>query len=96
MKNALYFALSGAILVAALTAWLAPGVITWYFKPPVGMGSFSCTDPITWALKRLQWAQLWGFVVGGVLGLVVYGVVQKRHVRQLEQRSHAPEGGSHA
>ena len=70
MKYAIYGALGGAILGAALTAWLAPGVIAWYFNPPVEMGGFSCTAPITWALKRLQWAQLWGFGVGGVLGLV--------------------------
>ena len=60
MKHALYFALGGAIIVAALTVWLAPGVIAWYFNPPVEMGGFSCTTPIAWALKRLQWAQLWG------------------------------------
>ena len=83
MKHALYFALGGAILVAALTAWLAPGVIAWYFNPPVEMGGFSCTAPIAWALKRLQWAQLWGVIVGGILGLVVYGVVQRRRVRTL-------------
>jgi hypothetical protein len=94
MKHALSFALGGAILIAALTAWLAPGVIAWYFNPPVEMGGFSCTPPIAWALKRLQWAQLWGFVVGGVLGLVVYGVVQRRRVRRLEQHSREPESGS--
>jgi hypothetical protein len=94
MKHALSFALGGAILIAALTAWLAPGVIAWYFNPPVEMGGFSCTPPIAWALKRLQLAQLWGFVVGGVLGLVVYGVVQRRRVRRLEQHSREPESGS--
>jgi hypothetical protein len=95
MKQALYFALGGAVLVAALTAWLAPGAITWYFNPPVATGGFSCTVPIAWALKRLQWAQLWGVVVGAVLGLGVYGVVQRRRVRMLEQRRQEPEGGSH-
>ena len=94
MKHAVYFALGGAILGAALTAWLAPGVIAWYFNPPVEMGSFSCTAPIAWALKRLQWAQLWGVAVGGVLGLVVYGVVQRRRVRKLEQRSSVSAAGS--
>ena len=95
MKYAMYVALGGATLGAALTAWLAPGVITWYFNPPVETGGFSCTDPITWALKKLQWAQLLGFGVGGVLGLVGYGIVQRRRVKQLEQHSNAPEGGSH-
>ena len=95
MKRALSFALGGALLGIALTTWLAPGLIAWYFNPPVEMGGFSCTVPIAWALKRLQWAQLWGVVGGGVLGLVVYGVVQRRRVRQLEQRRQEPEGGSH-
>src|SRR5262245_44422797 len=94
MKHALYFALGGAMLGAALTAWLAPGAITWYFNPPVATGGFSCTAPIAWALRRLQWAQLWGLVVGGVLGLIVYGVIQRRRVRELEQHRHEPEGGS--
>jgi len=97
MKYAVYVALGGAIFGAALTAWLAPGVIAWYFNPPVTMGGFSCTPSIAWALKRLQWAQLWGFVIGGVLGLIVYGLVQRRRIRQLEQRSDTPtpEGGGH-
>jgi hypothetical protein len=93
MKHTLYFALGGALIGAALTAWLAPGVIAWYFNPPVEMGGFSCTAPITWALKRLQWAQLWGVVVGGVLGLVVYGVAQGRRGRQQEQLHGGPDGG---
>jgi len=97
MKYAVYVALGGAMLGAALTAWLAPGVIAWYFNPPVEMGGFSCTVPITWALTRLRWAQVWGFVVGGILGLIVYGLVQRRRIRQLEQRGDmpTPEGGSH-
>ena len=95
MKHALYFALVGAMLGAALTAWLAPGLIAWYFNPPVEMGGFSCTAPIAWALRRLQWAQLWGVVVGGILGLVAYGIVQRRRVRELEQPRHGAEGGSH-
>ena len=93
MKLAVYFALGGAIIGAVLAAWLAPGMIAWYFNPPVEMGGFSCTVPIQWALKRLQWAQLWGVIVGGILGLVVYSVYQRRRVRMLEQRGREPEHG---
>jgi hypothetical protein len=96
MKHVLYFALGGALIGLVLTTWLAPGMIAWYFNPPVEMGGFSCTAPIAWALKRLQWAQLWGVVVGAVLGLVVYGVVQRRRVRMLEQRGRESAGGSNA
>ena len=78
MKRAVYFALGGALLGIALTTWLAPGAIAWYFNPPVETGGFTCTAAIAWALRRLQTAQLWGIGVGGVLGLVVYGFVQRR------------------
>src|SRR5206468_11920825 len=71
MKNALYFALGGVLIGLILTTWLAPGAIAWYFNPPVSMGGFSCSVPIAWALKRLQWTQLWGVMVGGGRGLVV-------------------------
>jgi hypothetical protein len=94
MKHALYFALGGALIGIALTTWLAPGLITWYFKPPVEMGGFSCTAPIQWALRRLQRVQLWGVVVGGVLGLVMYGVVQMRHRRKQAQPGSSPDSNS--
>ena len=93
MKYALYFAGGGAIIGAVLTAVFAPGVIAWYFNPPVEMGGFSCNAPIAWALKRLQWAQLWGVIVGGILGLVMYGVVKRRRGRTSAQHSSGPEGG---
>jgi hypothetical protein len=94
MKHALYFALGGALIGIALTTWLAPGMIAWYFNPPVEMGGFSCTAPIQWALRRLQGAQLWGVVVGGALGLVTYGVVQVRHRRKQVQSGHSLDGNS--
>ena len=96
MKYFLYFVVSGAFIGAALAAWLAPGVIAWYFNPPVEMGGFSCNVPIAWALKRLQRAQLWGVIVGGVLGLVLYGVVQRRRGRTPAQPGSGPDGGNNA
>ena len=41
MKYALYFAGGGAIIGAVLTVLFAPGVIAWYFNPPVEMGGFT-------------------------------------------------------
>jgi hypothetical protein len=93
MKNFLYCAVGGALLGAALAAWLAPGVIAWYFNPPVEMGGFSCNVPIAWALKRLQRAQLWGLVVGGVLGLVLYGVIHRRRDRSSASHRSGPDAG---
>jgi hypothetical protein len=94
MKRALYFALSGALIGIALATWLAPGMIAWYFTPPVETGGFSCTDPITWALRRLQSAQLWGIGVGGVVGLVVYGLVQRRQHKKQEALSSVPDSST--
>lgn len=93
MKRALYFALGGALLGIALSTWLAPGIIAWYFKPPVETAGLSCTAAIAWALRRLQSAQLWGIGVGGVLGLVVYGFVQRRQNKKQETLKGGPEGG---
>ena len=93
MKRALYFALGGALLGIALATWLAPGMISWYFNPPVETGGFSCNTAISWALRRLQSAQLWGIGVGGVLGLVVYGLAQRKRHKQPETLSSMPEGG---
>jgi hypothetical protein len=93
MKRALSFALGGALLGIALTTWLAPGMIAWYFNPPVETGGFSCNAAIAWALRRLQSAQLWGIGVGGVLGLVVYGFVQRRRNKNQETRSSLSDGG---
>jgi hypothetical protein len=92
MKRALYFALGGALLGIALTTWLAPGMISWYFNPPVETGGFSCNAAISWALRRLQSAQLWGIGVGGVLGLIVYGFVQRKRNKQPETLRSVPEG----
>jgi hypothetical protein len=92
MKRALYFVLGGALLGIALTTWLAPRMIAWYFNPPVETGGFSCTAAIAWALRRLQSAQLWGIGVGGVLGLVVYGFVQRRRNKQQATLSSVPNG----
>jgi hypothetical protein len=93
MQRALYFALGGALVGIALTTWLAPGMIAWYFNPPVETGGFSCSAPIAWALRRLQAAQLWGIGVGGVLGLVVYGFIQRRRNKAPATRSSVPNGG---
>jgi hypothetical protein len=93
MKRVLSFALGGALTGIVLTTWLAPGMIAWYFNPPVETGGFSCTAAITWALRRLQSAQLWGIGVGGALGLIVYGFVQKRRHKTPETlRSVSDEG----
>jgi hypothetical protein len=93
MKSALYFTLGGVLLGIALTAWLAPRLIVWYFNPPVEVG-FSCNAPITWALHRLLWAQLGGVVVGGALGLGVYGLIQRRRRGTLASPGQGPEGAS--
>ena len=94
MKHALYFALGGAIIGIALATWLAPGMIAWYFNPPVEMGGFSCTAPIQWALRRLQAAQLWGVGVGGVLGLILFGIIQARRRKTQAPPSNHPTPGS--
>jgi hypothetical protein len=66
-----------ALLGGIAATWLSPHVIVWYWNPPAEMG-FNCTKPIEWSLRRLQWAQLGGVVVGGLVGLTLYFAFRRR------------------
>lgn len=61
----------GALIGGILTTWLAPSVITWWFTPPAYI-AINCNEPIAWALHRLQWTQLGGVLLGGIIGLSIY------------------------
>jgi len=73
----LWFTGIGATLGALLTTWLAPKVIAWYFNPPAQFG-FNCVAPIEWALLRLQWAQVAGIGMGGIVGILAYFFLYKK------------------
>ena len=68
---------TGALVGELLFSWIAPKVIAWWFNPPVQFG-INCVEPIQWALKRLQWAQLVGLLAGAISGLVLYLMFRRR------------------
>lgn len=77
MKPTIRAMITGSLITGAVTSFLAPKVIAWWFEPPVALG-FSCRISIEYALRRLQWAQGIGLGVGALLGLGVYFFWRKR------------------
>lgn len=59
--------LIGCLAGGALTAWIAPKAIVWYFSPPVPTG-MDCRAPIEWSLHRFVLSELIGTIVGGAFG----------------------------
>lgn len=68
----------GAVVGGILTTWLAPSAIAWWFKPPANIG-INCSEPIEWALHRLQWTQLAGILFGALIGLIIYLRFRPQH-----------------
>jgi hypothetical protein len=77
--------LVGGAVVEILVSWLAPRSIVWYFQPPV-QTEFSCTEPIGWALARMQTVQLIGLVFGALLGVIVYYLMRRRSAQSAPVR----------
>lgn len=71
MNRFTWFLAVGGVIGGALATWLAPNIISWYFDPPAGFG-VSCKEPIVWALKRLQYAQLAGIAFGALLSVLLF------------------------
>lgn len=73
---------AGSLVGGFISAWFAPRLIAWWFEPPIPLG-FSCRTPIEYALRRLQWAQLIGILVGAAVGLVILAVLRPKKDERL-------------
>lgn len=73
----------GGLLGGAISTWLAPKGIAWYFSPPVDFG-INCKLPIEWALQRLQWAQLGGIGVGILSAGILYAALSRRNQQSIQ------------
>lgn len=71
MKKLVLYLISGAAIGGVLTSIFAPGLIAWYFEPPVEIG-VNCRPAVDWALSHLQGAQTIGLIVGAAVGAVIY------------------------
>lgn len=69
-----------ALVGGLIATWIAPATIAWYFEPPVNIG-INCRPATEWAMQKLQWAQLFGFVGGGVLGGFLFFVVRRNDMK---------------
>jgi hypothetical protein len=76
-KTAMSLTGAGALCGGLVSTWLAPKAISWYFMPPAQM-AFNCSEPIAWALGKLQVAQAFGIIAGGVMGAALYYVFTRR------------------
>ena len=77
MNLALAMTVIGALIGGLLASWLSPKVIAWYFRPPAQIG-LNCSEPIEWALGKMQVALGVGIVAGAVAGIVLYSVFARR------------------
>lgn len=69
----------GALLGGALTSWLAPKMIAWYFDPPVDIG-VNCRAATEWSMRNLQRAQLFGILVGAAISIALAVYLEKRNL----------------
>lgn len=67
----LWLAIVGMLLGGAVTSWITPRFLAWYWDPPVDIG-INCRRAVEWAMARLQFAQALGGIVGLVVGFLVW------------------------
>lgn len=70
MRRGALWALVGVTVGFALSLWLGPTAVTWWFAPPGGTGNvFTCETQIRSATNYLVMMQL---IVAAVLGVLAF------------------------
>ena len=73
-----YLLIIGLFLGFAVSSWLGPKYLAWYFNPPVELG-INCTPAAEWGMSKLIRVQVIGMLLGGFgLWLVAYFMVRRR------------------
>jgi len=70
-----------AFLGIMASTFVSPGLISWYFEPPVDVG-VNCRPAVDWGIQKYQLAQLAGLVGGIVLGTIAFFAIDKGSRRQ--------------
>lgn len=67
MRRSLTIVFGCGLIVTAAVAWFGPGLISWYYNPPVELG-VSCKPAVEWGIAVYQKLVLWGTGAGFLLG----------------------------
>ena len=70
LKTGLNFSIMGALATLSLTSLFLPGLMVWYFEPPVNPG-YNCGPSIQRALDLFRIIQAGALIFGGVLGFIL-------------------------
>ena len=70
MKKISIVVLITALIVTFITGLFAPGIISWYFAPPVDL-AVNCRTAVEWGIDTYRKTLLYGSAVGIVLGLAL-------------------------
>lgn len=67
MRRSLAIVVSAGLAVTLAVGWFAPGLISWYYTPPVELG-VSCKPAVEWGIALYRRLLLLGAGTGFVLG----------------------------
>lgn len=80
MRRALTVVFGVALLTSVLAAWYAPGLIAWYYTPPVELG-VTCKPAVQWGIDVYRKTVLAGALGGVVLGAFVAALLPRPKVK---------------
>ncbi|MBU6154089.1 MAG: hypothetical protein KGP28_07290 [Bdellovibrionales bacterium] len=69
IKTGMKFSILGALAALSLASIFLPGLMVWYFEPPVNPG-YSCAPSIQKALDLFRIAQAVTLFFGGIFGFI--------------------------
>jgi hypothetical protein len=69
LRRSLAVVLSAGLLMTLAVGWFAPGLISWYYTPPVELG-VSCKPAVEWGIALYRRLLLLGAGTGFVLGAI--------------------------
>jgi len=69
VRRSLAVVVSAGLAVTLTVGWFAPGLISWYYTPPVELG-VSCKPAVEWGIALYRRLLLLGAGTGFVLGAI--------------------------
>lgn len=69
MRRPLTIIFGISLLATILVGWFAPGLIAWYYTPPVELG-VTCKPAVEWGISVYRKTVLAGAGLGFILGIV--------------------------